>query len=214
MIQTHALQARYGSTTLAFADVDWPQGTLALLQGASGSGKSTWLSLVCALKSPASGSLNVAGISVDQLKASQADRFRAEHVALLPQQLQLMDALNVAENLALAQWAAGLRRDDAAIAARLAELGLTELHQRLPHQLSGGQAQRVALARALLLKPQVILADEPTASLDDQNAEAAIAALTSAAKTSGATLVIATHDRRVPQWLTAAGKSWQSLMLS
>lgn len=197
MIQTQGLVANYGNTRIAFADVDWPQGTLALLRGASGSGKSTWLALVSALKSPHSGSLTVAAVELTKLWGAKADAFRAQHVALLPQALQLVDALNVQDNLALAFWAAGQPRDNAAIAERLAQLCLSDYAKRLPHELSGGQAQRVALARALLLKPKVILADEPTASLDDANAEAALSTLLQAAQTSGATLVIATHDRRV-----------------
>ncbi len=213
MIQTRGLVANYGTTQIAFADVDWQQGTLALLRGPSGSGKSTWLALAAALKSPHSGELRVAGVDISKLRPAEADRFRAQNVALLPQALQLVDALNVADNLGLAQWAAGQPRDNAAIAERLSQLGLSDLAKRLPHELSGGQAQRVALARALLLKPKVILADEPTASLDDAAAQAAIDALLQAAETSSATLVIATHDRRVNEQFSAPGLAAQEMRL-
>jgi putative ABC transport system ATP-binding protein len=110
----------------------------------------------------------------------------------------------VAGNLAMAQWAAGVPEDRAAIDGALASLDLTGLANRKPRQLSGGQAQRVALARAVLLSPKVILADEPTASLDDASAHSALTLLQASAQRCGATLVIATHDARVVQALPQA----------
>jgi putative ABC transport system ATP-binding protein len=109
----------------------------------------------------------------------------------------------VRQNLALAQWASGLAENHAAIDAALAALGVPELAGRKPAQLSGGQAQRVALARAVLQKPKVILADEPSASLDDEAAADAIALLLATAGSQSATLVIATHDARVAALLQA-----------
>ena len=97
----------------------------------------------------------------------------------------------------MAQWAAGKGENPAQITSALAALDVQTLASRKPHQLSGGQAQRVALARAVLLKPKVILADEPTASLDDQAAAASLNLLRDTAAREGATLVIATHDSRV-----------------
>ena len=105
--------------------------------------------------------------------------------------------MTVQQNLAMAQWAGGVPSDSGRIAQALQALGVAELADRLPSQLSGGQAQRVALARAVLLQPKVILADEPTASLDDEAAADALGLLLATAKTQAATLVIATHDARV-----------------
>ncbi|MBP6853289.1 MAG: ATP-binding cassette domain-containing protein, partial [Rhodoferax sp.] len=110
----------------------------------------------------------------------------------------------VAGNLALAQWAAGVADNPAAVSQALQTLGLGELAARRPSQLSGGQAQRVALARAVLLRPRVILADEPTASLDDVSAQAALDLLAGTASRLGASLVIATHDARVAAALPQA----------
>jgi putative ABC transport system ATP-binding protein len=115
----------------------------------------------------------------------------------LPQKLHLSPALTVQQNLALAQWASGTVEDQSTITQALTALGVAALAQRKPAQLSGGQAQRVALARAVLLNPQVILADEPTASLDDEAATDAVGLLLATAQAHGATLVIATHDARV-----------------
>jgi len=198
LIQTHSLNFSYTSgTTLAFPDVDVPQGSVLLLSGPSGCGKSTWLALVAALVAPASGQITVAGQALQGLKKTAADAWRARAIGFLPQKLHLSAALTVQQNLAMAQWAAGTPQDDARIQTALRALGVLELAGRLPAQLSGGQAQRVALARAVLLQPQVILADEPTASLDDEAAADAVALLLHTAQYRGATLVIATHDARV-----------------
>lgn len=213
MIQTRKLQASYGANPLQFDDVSWPQGSLALLSGASGSGKSTWLALVAALKKPDSGELLVADVDVAALRGAAADAFRARHVGLLTQALNLNDALSVGDNLALAHWAAGRKADAPAVAQALESLGVGELSSRMPHTLSGGQAQRVALARAVLLRPSIILADEPTASLDDANAQAAITALLSARAAHNSTLVIATHDARVSTQLASLGLAWAELSL-
>ena len=198
MIQTSNLGYAYpGGTTLAFPDVDAAQGTVLLLSGPSGCGKSTWLALVAALVAPTAGSLTVAGQKLDALKWVAADAWRARTIGFLPQKLHLSAALSVYQNLAVAQWAAGQPEDAGRIHAALQVLGVDALASRQPGQLSGGQAQRVALARAVLLQPQVILADEPTASLDDAAAADAVGLLLTTAKAQNATLVIATHDARV-----------------
>lgn len=204
MICSRDLQYTYpGGTTLAFPDVDVPQGSVLLLSGPSGCGKSTWLALVAALVAPTAGALSVAGQSLNALKNVAADAWRASAIGFLPQKLHLSAALTVQQNLGLVFWASGQREDAARIHAALQALGVQELAQRKPGQLSGGQAQRVALARAVLLQPQVILADEPTASLDDGAAADAVGLLLQTARAQGATLVIATHDARVDAYLTA-----------
>jgi putative ABC transport system ATP-binding protein len=106
-----------------------------------------------------------------------------------------------------------LKHDDAKISAALQALGVSELSQRKPSELSGGQAQRVALARAVLLDPRIILADEPTASLDDEAAQQAVQLLVQAAQRSQASLVIATHDVRVGQMLVQLNKPYVTVVL-
>ncbi|HCX82843.1 MAG: ABC transporter [Curvibacter sp. RIFCSPHIGHO2_12_FULL_63_18] len=201
MIQTRGLAYRYTGTdaggALHFPDVDLAKGAVLLLSGPSGCGKSTWLALVAGLMPPTAGTLEVAGQPLQALRSVAADAWRAGAIGFLPQKLHLSAALTVQQNLAMAQWAAGQPEDTHAIATALAALGVAELAHRKPAQLSGGQAQRVALARAVLQQPRVLLADEPTASLDDEAAADAVGLLLATARTHGATLVIATHDARV-----------------
>ncbi|MEJ8836726.1 ABC transporter ATP-binding protein [Ramlibacter sp. AN1133] len=205
MILTRSLAYRYPQgPALAFPDVDVAQGGTLLLQGRSGAGKSTWLSLVAGLLTPAAGSVTVAGQDVGALRRGERDRWRGRTIGFLPQRLHLSDALSVERNLALAFFAAGLPEDRAGVRAALAALEVDGLAQRRPGELSGGQAQRVALARAVLLHPRVLLADEPTASLDDEAAAAAVGLLRATAGRCGATLVLATHDARVRAALPSA----------
>jgi putative ABC transport system ATP-binding protein len=198
MITTRGLAYQYPSgARLVFPNVDVPQGAVLLLSGPSGCGKSTWLALVAALVAPTDGSIVVAGQTLDALKSVASDAWRAGAIGFLPQKLHLSAALSVYQNLAMAQWAAGQVEEASRIHAALSALGVDDLALRKPGHLSGGQAQRVALARAVLLRPQVILADEPTASLDDEAAADAVGLLLATAKAQGSTLVIATHDARV-----------------
>lgn len=204
MIRTQGLAFSHGGQaglSLRFPDVDVAQGGRLLLRGRSGAGKSTWLALVAGLRTPVQGSLRVAGQDLQALSIPQRDTWRARHIGFLPQRLHLSAALTVAGNLAMPFFASGLPRDDAAIAQALHRLDVKDLADRRPHQLSGGQAQRVALARAVLLSPPVLLADEPTASLDDEAALAALGLLHDCAAGCGATLVVATHDGRAVQWM-------------
>jgi putative ABC transport system ATP-binding protein len=208
MIQTSSLAYGYpGSEPILFPDVDVPQGSVVLLSGPSGCGKSTWLALVAGLVKPGAGTLTVANQPMGHLNGVATDAWRAKSIGFLPQKLHLSVALTVAQNLGMAQWAAGQLEDQARIGATLQSLGVADLAQRKPSALSGGQAQRVALARAVLLQPQVILADEPTASLDDEAAADAIELLLQTAKQHHATLVIATHDGRVGPLIAGSGSA-------
>lgn len=205
MIDTRALRYDYPSgPSLTFQDVAVPQGATLLLHGRSGAGKSTWLSLVAGLLTPSAGEIVVAGQLLSGLTRAGCDAWRALHLGFLPQRLHLSDALSVERNLALAFYAAGVPEDRAAMRSALEMLDVADLAGRRPSQLSGGQAQRVALARTILMQPKVILADEPTASLDDESARTGLALLENCAFQCNATLVIATHDRRVREALPGA----------
>jgi putative ABC transport system ATP-binding protein len=204
MISTQQLAYQYKQSmdadVLSFPNVDIQQGDTLVLRGNSGSGKSTWLALLAGLLTPQQGELTVAGQRLNGLSNTVRDAWRANNLGFLPQKLHLSDALTVTENLQLAYFAAGLPLNATAktqIESTLTTLGVAEFAHRKPSTLSGGQAQRVALARAVLLNPKIILADEPTASLDDDAASAALVLLQTSAARCHATLVIATHDFRV-----------------
>lgn len=198
MISSQGLCFRHaGGPTIAFADLSLAQGSPLLVRGPSGSGKSTWLALVAGLLRPQAGVLQVAGVELTGLSAAQRDAWRAQHLGFLPQRLHLSEALDVHGNLALAFLAAGRNVDESRIAQVLDRMGIAALSRRKPSQLSGGQAQRVALARAMMLSPSVLVADEPTSSLDDDTAREALQLLLQTAREAGTTLAVATHDARV-----------------
>jgi len=208
MLQLHGLEFAWNSAgdspALRFADVEAAQGAQLLLRGPSGSGKSTLLALVAGLLTPRAGRVVVAGTDVGALPRGARDAWRGQALGFVPQRLHLSESLTVAENLALPFVAGGLPVDHARIAALLQRLGLDGLADRRPHELSVGQAQRVALARALMRRPRVLLADEPTANLDDAMSATVLDLLAEAARENEATLVIATHDARVAARLPAA----------
>jgi putative ABC transport system ATP-binding protein len=201
MIVTQGLAFRFAGSAapLRFDDVHVPTGGTLLLRGPSGSGKSTWLSLVAGLRVASEGRVSVAGTDLGRLSGAQRDQWRSAHVGVLPQRWGLSDSLSVFDNLALVYFAAGLAVDRRAIEAGLDALGVGGLSKRRTAQLSGGQAQRVALARALLRRPALVLADEPTASLDDAACAAVLSLLREHTQAHGATLVVATHDARAVQ---------------
>jgi putative ABC transport system ATP-binding protein len=205
MIETRGLRYQYpAGPLLLFDDLDVPQGATLLLHGASGAGKSTWLSLAAGLLTPTAGEVVITGQRLSVLSRTGRDAWRARNLGFLPQKLHLSEALTVERNLALAFYAAGVPEKRDTVQRALDLLGVGELAGRRPSQLSGGQAQRVALARTILLKPKIILADEPTASLDDEAALTGLKLLEDCAFQCNATLVIATHDRRVEEALPAA----------
>ncbi len=132
-----------------------------------------------------------------QLSGPELDRWRGGHVGYVPQRLHLIASLSVLDNLLLAPYLAGTTIDRPAAEALLVRVGVGELAARLPETLSQGQAQRVAIARAVINRPLLLLADEPTAALDDAHAAQAISLLTDQADAVGATLVVASHDARI-----------------
>ncbi|MFN3812121.1 MAG: ABC transporter ATP-binding protein [Roseateles asaccharophilus] len=204
MIELQGLRYRYAQgPEIAFPDIALGAAPGLLLRGASGSGKSTLLALMAGLLSASAGVVLMAGTELGALSARQRDAWRGVNLGFVPQRLHLSAALSVRDNLGLPYLAAGQHVDAARVDALLTSLGLQSLAERRPHQLSLGQAQRVALARALLRRPRLLLADEPTANLDDENAAASLDLLQQAAAEQGAILVLATHDGRVAERLGA-----------
>lgn len=131
------------------------------------------------------------------VKGAALDRFRGTHIGIVLQALHLVRHLSVRDNLRLAQYLARLPEDDSRIDEALSALGVADKAERKPPELSQGERQRVAIARAAVNRPKVLLADEPTANLDDIAAAQAVELLIDQAQRHGATLVVATHDARV-----------------
>ena len=172
-------------------------GEHAIVLGPSGCGKSTLLHLIGAILTPQSGTIRVAGTDLQTLTPRMADRWRGKVIGFLPQKLALVPSLTARDNLLLCAYANGLTADRPRADALLTSLGIGQQAGSKPHQLSQGQRQRVAIARALFNRPQLLLADEPTANLDDAACAGAIRLLTAQATEIGASLVVATHDARV-----------------
>jgi putative ABC transport system ATP-binding protein len=197
VIAVSGLAHRYGAAP-ALRLPEWrvAQGERWLVLGASGSGKSTLLHALAGLVRPTEGRVEVAGRDLGAITGSELDRWRAATVGIVLQALHLLKHLSVRDNLRLAQYLARAPQDDARIAEALAALGVADKAARRPSELSQGEQQRVAIARAVVNRPKLLLADEPTAALDDA-AAATVVELLGKAASYGATLVVATHDARL-----------------
>ncbi|MCB9475267.1 MAG: ABC transporter ATP-binding protein [Deltaproteobacteria bacterium] len=168
-------------------------GAFALLHGPSGSGKSTFLNLIAGLMRPDGGTIRVGELDVHTLSERARDDYRARHLGYVFQTFNLITPLSVLENLTVPAALCGLERDEDRARAILEDLGLGEHLKKKSYQLSVGQRQRVAVARAVHRRPKLLLADEPTASLDPAAAKAVIDAMLGLRET-GTTLIVASHD--------------------
>ncbi len=168
------------------------QGEWVALMGSSGSGKTTFLNLVDGLDRPTSGRVVVLGRDTTQFASDELTTFRRENIGLIFQQFHLIPYLTALENVMLAQYYHSLTDREQAARA-LEAVQMTHRASHLPSQLSGGEQQRVCVARALINDPKIILADEPTANLDEAN-EAKVIEIFHGLHQQGKTIVIATHD--------------------
>ena len=198
MISIHALSHRYReSEVLRLPAWNAAPGECWLVHGPSGCGKTTLLHVIAGLVRPSAGSVKVAGEDLLALRGSKLDRWRGATLGIVLQAMHLVSHLSVIDNMRLAQYAARVPQDDARAAEALAALGVADKAARRPSELSQGERQRIAIARAVVNGSKLLLADEPTASLDDEAAARAVELLSTQAKKHRATLVVATHDARV-----------------
>lgn len=175
------------------------KGSLAVLSGPSGSGKTTLLNIIGGLEGPDAGRVIVGGRDITSLPEKALSRFRRAHVGFVFQQFNLLPELTVRENIELPMALNGIGGADRSkrVEDLLERLDLGNRIDAMPNELSGGEMQRVAVARAAAHRPEVILADEPTANLDSQNAREVILLLRSLRELEGVTIVISTHDEQV-----------------
>lgn len=174
-------------------------GELAVLAGPSGSGKTTLLNLIGLLDRPDAGRLELLGADVSTLDDRARARLRREKLGFVFQSHQLVPVLSAEENVALALWIRGLPEDVCRTRARaaLAAVGLSGMETRRPDAMSGGQRQRVAVARAIVGEPALVLADEPTASLDSETAARLLDLFDALHAEKGIAFLFSSHDPRI-----------------
>ena len=188
---------RRGSETvraLDGVDIDVRAGESVCILGPSGSGKTTLVNLLSALDAPTSGELTIGGRRVDGLSENALVDVRRGLLGYVFQQFHLIPTLTVAENVSLPLLFLGRKADPAELARVLAAVGLADRAKHLSRELSGGQMQRVAIGRALVVKPRVLIADEPTGNLDRHTGEAIFDLFQQTVREDGVALVLTTHN--------------------
>jgi putative ABC transport system ATP-binding protein len=183
-------------------DFTVPQGQFVAIMGSSGSGKSTLLGLLAGLDTPSSGEVALNGISISYLAEDKLAQLRGRTIGFVFQSYQLIPTLTALENVLLPhELNVGSDSDGLSRAKQLlSSVGLADRFDHYPVQLSGGEQQRVALARAFVLRPPIVLADEPTGNLDTANGNAVLDLLLNLNKQEGTTLVLVTHDATLAQY--------------
>lgn len=198
MIYTKNLTFAYNDkTAFQFPDIACEKDETLLITGASGKGKTTLLHLLAGLQKPTSGEIFIDETNITQLSERKLDAFRGKNIGLVLQQFHFVASLSVLENVTLASWLGTKNPQTEKAKNILEQLELGNQWHKLPQQLSVGQQQRVSIARALINEPKLILADEPTSSLDDANAFLVADLLSNLSKEHQAALIIVTHDYRL-----------------
>lgn len=180
---------------LAIDHLNIAPGEHVLLSGASGSGKSTLLNLIAGLEQPSQGTILINGTDIAALPPSRRDSLRGRHIGMIFQSFNLLHGFTALENVMVALMLSGVSRSEQRLRGRaaLARLGISHPYA-LVESLSVGQQQRVAVARAIVGGPSLVLADEPTASLDPDNAHSTIELIREAASGASAALIVTSHD--------------------
>jgi len=175
------------------------RGEFTAIAGPSGSGKTTLLNIIGGLDTPSSGRVILAGKPINEMSGNELSDFRRDHIGFIFQSYNLIPVLTVKENIEYVMLLQGVPEQERSqrVKAILREVGLEGMDKRLPIQLSGGQQQRVAVARAMVSRPDIILADEPTANLDSATGAALLDMMSSLNEKSGMTFIFSTHDRMI-----------------
>jgi putative ABC transport system ATP-binding protein len=187
---------QWARTLFADVDLDVAAGEFVALTGESGSGKSTLLNLIAGLDTADSGTIEIAGTRLTALDEGQRSRFRRTHLGFIFQAFHLLPYLSVADNVALPLVITGCAKNDRErrVAQALRDVGLHDMEEAKPYQLSGGEMQRAAIARALIHWPKLILADEPTGNLDADNANQVLDLLRERVSRQDTACLLVTHS--------------------
>ena len=197
MILTKEVEFNYDNQIFfKFQDIDLKSNENLLIIGNSGVGKTTLMHLLAGLLKSNSGSIKLFDQELSQLSSHQLDRFRKENIGIVFQRPHFVNSLTVKENLQLAQYIAN-KKDNNRIDSILKNLNIFDKSNKKTNQLSQGEKQRASIALAIVNSPKLILADEPTSSLDDANCSKVIELLKKQATDFGAQLIVITHDSRV-----------------
>jgi putative ABC transport system ATP-binding protein len=206
-IEAHGVSKDYSDgsskvTVLQKVSLSVDRGEVVLIEGPSGSGKTTLLLILGCLLSPSRGHVSIGGVKIDPRRASQLVKVRRESIGFIFQHYNLFEALTVHENVEFALNVRGIRggRARSLASGALEAVGLGHKHKALPRDLSGGQKQRVSIARALSASTPIILADEPTASLDYKTGRDVLGGLRKQVKERGLALIVVSHDRTVREF--------------
>jgi putative ABC transport system ATP-binding protein len=199
LVETKNLSFRYSAKVLeyAFPDIRLAKGENLLISGKSGSGKTTLLHLLSGVLAPLNGTIRINNTATETLKPHEMDKFRGEKIGIIFQENYFIESLSVKNNLIYVSKLCGLKPDKAYIDKLLNELDIVQLSGKKPKQLSRGELQRFSIARALVNKPLVLLADEPTSSLDDENCLLFIKLMKEIGELHQLSLILATHDSRL-----------------
>jgi putative ABC transport system ATP-binding protein len=196
LVQVEHLEKSFGAVrALDRVSFEVEAGEWIAIMGPSGSGKTTLINILGGLDHPTSGRVVVDGMEIGQLGERELTRYRSEKIGFVFQQFHLVPYLTAVENVMLAQYFHSITDEDEATEA-LRRVGLGDRLEHLPSHLSGGEQQRVAIARALINHPKLILADEPTGNLDEDN-EATILNLLGELHSEGHTILVVTHSQAI-----------------
>ncbi|WP_080241531.1 ABC transporter ATP-binding protein [Spirosoma rigui] len=198
MLVTNQLTFEYGPTKqFSFPDVSCADREALLILGRSGTGKTTFLHLLALLLRPQTGSVTINQTDLTTLSPARTAAFRAKHVGIIYQKPHFVSSLSVLDNLLLANYLANKPQQKERARELAAQLGFGDHLNKKTHQLSQGEQQRVSIARAVMNQPDVILADEPTSNLDDENTNRVVTLLRQQSEQIGASLIVVTHDQRL-----------------
>lgn len=199
MIKTSNLKFKYNNdnTTFKFPDITLSKNQNLLVLGKSGIGKTTLLHLLAGLLSPSGGSIEIDNVAIQKLSNKQLDRFRGQNIGLVFQNNHAVQSLSVMENLEARLFFAKKAISKTVINDFLEHLDIAECKNKKVRELSEGQLQRLGIAMSIVHHPQIVLADEPTSSLDDTNCKKVMRLLIEQADTNNANLIVITHDQRI-----------------